>query len=86
MRIFFDNNTIIATYPKVDDDRIVCHDGLIFSVWQPQDNITVGDRIIRGIVYFLALAYLFIGELSSVIFPFLDVVANRRLFCLNSNL
>lgn len=55
----FDNNTIITSLDKSED--IVCQDGLMLSVWQPRDNITLGDRIKRGTVYFLMLAYLFIG-------------------------
>lgn len=55
----FDNNTIITSLDKSED--IVCQDGLMLSVWQPRDNITLGDRIKRGTVYFLTLAYLFIG-------------------------
>uniref|UniRef100_A0AAG5CWT8 Calx-beta domain-containing protein n=2 Tax=Anopheles atroparvus TaxID=41427 RepID=A0AAG5CWT8_ANOAO len=38
-----------------------CQDGLILPVWQPEDNLTTGDRIARGLVYFFALMYLFIG-------------------------
>lgn len=42
-------------------DGTQCVDGLILGVWLPQDNLTVADRIGRGIVYFLALCYLFVG-------------------------
>lgn len=38
-----------------------CQDGLILPVWLPQDNLTTGDRIARGMVYFIALMYLFLG-------------------------
>ncbi|XP_035894725.1 sodium/calcium exchanger 3 isoform X1 [Anopheles stephensi] len=38
-----------------------CQDGLLLSVWQPEDNLTTGDRIARGLVYFFSLLYLFIG-------------------------
>lgn len=44
----------------VDDDT-TCEDGLLLSVWTPQDNLTTGDRFARGMVYFFALLYLFIG-------------------------
>lgn len=43
------------------DEKIICQEGVILSVWMPQDGITVKDRTIRGTVYFLALVYLFIG-------------------------
>ncbi|XP_054928439.1 sodium/calcium exchanger 1 isoform X4 [Dermacentor andersoni] len=38
-----------------------CKDGLILPVWMPQENISTGDVVARGLVYFLALAYMFIG-------------------------
>lgn len=38
-----------------------CRDGLILPVWMPQENLSTGDVVARGIVYFLALAYMFIG-------------------------
>lgn len=56
----FDNNTIITSLDETDD-KIVCHEGLMLSVWQPQDNISFGESFKRGTVYFLVLAYLFIG-------------------------
>lgn len=55
-----DNNTIITSLDW-NDEKTVCQDGLLLSVWQPQENITLKDRTIRGSVYFLILAYLFIG-------------------------
>ncbi|XP_054264196.1 sodium/calcium exchanger 1 isoform X4 [Macrosteles quadrilineatus] len=44
-----------------DNDTIVCQDGLLLPVWLPQDNLTAGDRVARGMVYFIALMYLFLG-------------------------
>ncbi|KDR22763.1 Sodium/calcium exchanger 1, partial [Zootermopsis nevadensis] len=38
-----------------------CQDGLLLPVWLPSDNLSVGDRIARGLVYFFAMLYLFIG-------------------------
>lgn len=38
-----------------------CKDGLILPMWMPQENISTGDVVARGLVYFLALAYMFIG-------------------------
>jgi len=43
------------------DDDSMCEDGLMLKVWMPQDNLTTGDRIARGMVYFFILIYLFIG-------------------------
>ncbi|XP_066994967.2 sodium/calcium exchanger Calx [Anabrus simplex] len=38
-----------------------CQPGLLLPVWQPQENLSIGDRVARGIVYFFAMIYLFIG-------------------------
>ncbi|XP_071540157.1 sodium/calcium exchanger 1 isoform X3 [Panulirus ornatus] len=38
-----------------------CLDGLIVPLWSPQENLTVGDRVARAIVYFVAMVWLFIG-------------------------
>lgn len=45
----------------IKDDDTFCEDGLLLKVWEPQDNLTTGDRFARGMVYFFALLYLFIG-------------------------
>ncbi|GAB0087603.1 sodium/calcium exchanger 3 [Sergentomyia squamirostris] len=44
-----------------DKNAVECVDGLMLPVWQPSDNLTFGDRFSRGLVYFFALIYLFIG-------------------------
>lgn len=38
-----------------------CKDGLVLPAWQPQINVSDGDIFARGLCYFLALIYLFIG-------------------------
>ena len=38
-----------------------CKDGLFVPKWLPSENIAIGDRIARAIVYFLALFYMFLG-------------------------
>ncbi|KAJ8874355.1 hypothetical protein PR048_025203 [Dryococelus australis] len=43
------------------DNDTLCQDGLLLPCWMPQENLTVGDRIARGLVYFSAMIYLFIG-------------------------
>ncbi|XP_075222445.1 sodium/calcium exchanger 3 isoform X3 [Lycorma delicatula] len=43
------------------DDETRCQPGLILPVWEPQEGLTVVDRVLRGTVYFLALVYLFLG-------------------------
>ncbi|CAG7834155.1 unnamed protein product [Allacma fusca] len=38
-----------------------CEPGLILPVWEPQTDLSLGDRFARGLVYFLAMLYMFIG-------------------------
>lgn len=57
---FSDNNTIVQSLDPLDE-KTVCRDGVLLSVWQPQDNLTLKDIVIRGAVYFTILVYLFIG-------------------------
>ncbi|XP_012263112.1 sodium/calcium exchanger 2 isoform X1 [Athalia rosae] len=38
-----------------------CEPGLVFPIWSPQENLELTDLIIRGLVYFFLLLYLFIG-------------------------
>ena len=46
-----------------DDEEKVkgCKDGIIIPLWQPQDNLSVGDKAARAIVYFSGLAFMFLG-------------------------
>ena len=39
----------------------VCRDGLVMPAWRPLYNLTGYDRVLRGLVYFFALCYLFVG-------------------------
>ena len=38
-----------------------CEDGLIIPLWRPAENLSIGDRVSRGLVYFIGMIYLFIG-------------------------
>ena len=38
-----------------------CKEGILIPMWTPTDNISVGDKAARAIVYFLGLGYLFLG-------------------------
>lgn len=38
-----------------------CADGLVVPIWRPFDNLSMGDRIGRGLLYALLMVYLFIG-------------------------
>lgn len=39
---------------------LVCISGVVLPVWNPQ-NPSVGDKVARAIVYFVALIYMFLG-------------------------
>ncbi|XP_037045001.1 sodium/calcium exchanger 1-like [Bradysia coprophila] len=56
------NETNFNTSAEFDiSDGTQCVDGIILSVWHPQYGLTLSDRIGRGLVYFIALCYLFVG-------------------------
>ncbi|XP_075148312.1 sodium/calcium exchanger 3 isoform X3 [Haematobia irritans] len=38
-----------------------CSEGLVVPMWMPQTNLSTGDRVARGLCYFFAMIYLFIG-------------------------
>lgn len=38
-----------------------CEDGLLMAVWEPANDLSIGDRFARGLAYFLAMLYMFIG-------------------------
>lgn len=46
----------IAKSPKVQ-----CKEGVMIPMWKPQDNLSTGDKAARAIVYFSALAFMFLG-------------------------
>lgn len=54
---FASNHTNINTF----SEGINCDDGLIVPIWRPYENLTLGDRVGRGILYTLLMIYLFIG-------------------------
>lgn len=44
-----------------EPNRLQCRPGLLLPVWEPTVNLALGDIIARGIVYFLAMVYMFVG-------------------------
>ena len=38
-----------------------CKGGLVFPLWTPVSNLSIGDKIARGAVYFLGMVYMFLG-------------------------
>lgn len=57
----------LTTVALIEENEIVlekpkkCKNGLILPAWKPDENLTLGDRFSRGLVYFLAMCYLFLG-------------------------
>ncbi|EEB16173.1 sodium/calcium exchanger 3 precursor, putative [Pediculus humanus corporis] len=43
------------------DNSTLCTPGLILPTWEPQIPLSGGERLARGVVYLLAMFYLFIG-------------------------
>jgi len=44
-----------------NDTGVNCVDGLIVPLWKPTDNMSLGDRFGRGLLYSVLMIYLFIG-------------------------
>ncbi|KAI1288400.1 Sodium/calcium exchanger 3 [Halotydeus destructor] len=50
------------SYANVSKVHVLnCVDGLLLPAWRPLVNVSDGDIFARGLIYFLALVYLFIG-------------------------
>lgn len=48
------SNNLTGGYP-------VCTDGMLLPAWTPVTNLSKGDVVARGLVYFAALVYIFVG-------------------------
>ncbi|XP_034484325.1 sodium/calcium exchanger 1 isoform X2 [Drosophila innubila] len=44
-----------------EDEAKTCSPGLVLPLWMPQKHLSMGDRAMRGLVYFLLMIYLFVG-------------------------
>ncbi|KAJ1359736.1 hypothetical protein KIN20_018522 [Parelaphostrongylus tenuis] len=38
-----------------------CVDGLVVPIWRPFMDLTPGDKVLRGVIYFIVIAYCFLG-------------------------
>ncbi|KAI3422067.1 hypothetical protein GPALN_012603 [Globodera pallida] len=38
-----------------------CVDGMAVPIWKPFLDLSIGDRVLRGLIYFFLIAYLFLG-------------------------
>lgn len=62
--IVFLSSVVSTVYSENTTDehvRIQCKEGLLLPIWLPQENLSNGDIVARGIIYFVALFYLFVG-------------------------
>lgn len=51
-----------ANHTNISEDaRYKCKDGLFLPIWEPENDISMGDRVARAVVYFLSLFYMFLG-------------------------
>ncbi|XP_063367337.1 sodium/calcium exchanger 3 isoform X3 [Cydia amplana] len=60
--------------------RLQCSEGLVLPVWHPLEDVPTLDIALRGIVYFLALMYLFIGVsiVSDRFMAAIEVITSRE--------
>ena len=58
--------------PNADPD-IDCGNGVLIPIWRASKNITLGERVGRGILYGLILMYLFVG-ISQVSDRFMEAI------------
>ncbi|XP_036345915.1 sodium/calcium exchanger 1-like, partial [Rhagoletis pomonella] len=72
-----------------DEGIIRCKDGLILKSWRPLEGVSKTERIKRGIIYFLAMCYLFIGVaiVSNRFMESIEVITSseKRVTVLNKN-
>ncbi|XP_054711257.1 sodium/calcium exchanger 3-like [Uloborus diversus] len=57
---FFFTFTLICDFALASNES-QCKDGIILPKWTPTTNLSKGDVIARGIIYFIALVYIFVG-------------------------
>ena len=58
---FSDDNPPPTTAEPRCDTEAKCRDGVILPMWLPQENLSVGDKVARAIVYMTTLAFMFLG-------------------------
>ncbi|XP_067136415.1 sodium/calcium exchanger 3 isoform X2 [Centruroides vittatus] len=51
----------VASVARASGNETKCKEGLLLPIWMPQENLSLGDIIARGIVYFISLFYMFVG-------------------------
>ena len=48
-------------HEEVESTGINCDDGLVVPLWPGTDDMSIGDRMGRGLLYAILMLYLFIG-------------------------
>jgi len=54
-------SSIAAAENATDNVGVNCEDGLIIPIWPGHENMSIGDRFGRGLLYAVFMVYLFIG-------------------------
>jgi len=54
-------SSIAAAENETDNVGVNCEDGLIIPIWPGHENMSIGDRFGRGLLYAVFMVYLFIG-------------------------
>ncbi|XP_076355472.1 sodium/calcium exchanger 1-like [Tachypleus tridentatus] len=52
---------VVFILPAEADNSTKCKNGIIIPLWMPNHNLSTGDIIARGLVYFVGLCYMFVG-------------------------
>ncbi|XGW01494.1 hypothetical protein V3C99_013989 [Haemonchus contortus] len=54
-------DSTVATNCSAADATRNCIDGLVVPIWRPFLDLSAGDKILRGLIYFIVIAYCFLG-------------------------
>ncbi|WKY09975.1 hypothetical protein Q1695_002376 [Nippostrongylus brasiliensis] len=54
-------DSALATNCSAADATRNCIDGLVVPIWRPFLDLTPGDKVLRGFIYFIVIAYCFLG-------------------------
>ncbi|KAK6051002.1 hypothetical protein COOONC_11493 [Cooperia oncophora] len=54
-------DSTVATNCSAADATRNCIDGLVVPIWRPFLDLSPGDKIVRGFIYFIVIAYCFLG-------------------------
>ncbi|PRD27621.1 UNVERIFIED_CONTAM: Sodium/calcium exchanger 3 [Trichonephila clavipes] len=52
---------LATTSMATASNHSLCREGMILPIWTPTTNLSKGDVVARGVIYFIALVYMFVG-------------------------